>query len=402
MLGLDVNLAREKYELKERLQNISKTLKAIESEETMKAFALEDSTIIIEDIESKIKKLEKDLDNFEVAEDFYQIKQEADNIERKIENLHNQIVLKDNFLNAIEKSLQITPDITKDQIKRIYEESKAVFTPTVTKRIEDLEVFYKTLTDNRIGRLKAQKVDIEHEKAELNKKLNTQKKRLDEKLQFLDSKQSLDVYRNVSGQLQDLKQKRDALKKYDDIKKIYDKEKEEINKKLASENIKTINYLKREEPKTKEILKYFKEIAKQFYPNDYAGITIDNEDKKNNQTRYRINAKIKSDGSDGINNVKTFCYDLTLLMKKITHNINFIFHDSRLFNGIDNTHLNEMFNVIRQKFTNKQYIATINENQLDSLNDENQNFIQSRIVTELTDESDQGKLLGETIEINYE
>ena len=100
-----------------------------------------------------------------------------------------------------------------------------------------------------------------------------------------------------------------------------------------------------------------------------AGITVRNNEG-NNQTRYDIEAKIESDASDGINSVKLFCYDLTLLMAGNNHSMNFIFHDSRLFSNIDETHCDELFKIVKDKFSNKQYIANINQNQFNSLTED--------------------------------
>ena len=147
-------------------------------------------------------------------------------------------------------------------------------------------------------------------------------------------------------------------------------------------------------------MEYFRTLAKQFYPNSLAGITVHNNDGVN-QIRYDIEAKIQSDASDGINSVKLFCYDLTLLMHGNHHNINFIFHDSRLLSDIDEIHCDELFEIVKNKFSNKQYIASINQNQLNALSLESQEFVKNNIVQELTDDSDSGKLLGITVELEY-
>ncbi|MGP8323346.1 MAG: DUF2326 domain-containing protein [Methanosarcinaceae archaeon] len=113
---------------------------------------------------------------------------------------------------------------------------------------------------------------------------------------------------------------------------------------------------------------HFRSLAKILYPDSVAGLTIECNDGEN-QLQFNIDAKIESDASDGINNVKIFCYDLTILFKGYNHNIDFVFHDSRLFDGIDGRQKVDMFKTVYQKFTpvNKQYIATVNQNQLDEI-----------------------------------
>lgn len=110
---------------------------------------------------------------------------------------------------------------------------------------------------------------------------------------------------------------------------------------------------------------YFRNLAKKFYPDAASGITIYNNEG-DNQLRYDIEAKIEADSSDGINKVKIFCYDTTLLFKGYGHLIHFLLHDSRIFSDIDERQKTELFKIVDELFSNSdyQYIATVNQNQL--------------------------------------
>lgn len=128
-----------------------------------------------------------------------------------------------------------------------------------------------------------------------------------------------------------------------------------------------------------------------------------------NQQRYTIEAKIESDNSDGINNVKIFCYDMTMLFKGHGHNVKFSFHDSRLFDGIDEKHKAEIFKVVNELFsaTEFQYIATVNQNQLNEVKSilteqEYKEIIEQNTILTLTDEDDSEKLLGVKVDVGYE
>lgn len=46
--------------------------------------------------------------------------------------------------------------------------------------------------------------------------------------------------------------------------------------------------------------------------------------------------------------------------------MNFVFHDSRLFDGIDERQKAELMKVLSEKFSNtdNQYLASVNQNQL--------------------------------------
>jgi uncharacterized protein YydD (DUF2326 family) len=86
--------------------------------------------------------------------------------------------------------------------------------------------------------------------------------------------------------------------------------------------------------------------------------------------------------------------------------IHCVLHDSRIFDGIDPRQTKELFKIADDLFTNSdyQYIATVNQNQLEeikSLMSENEytKIVTDNIILTLTDESDAGKLLGIRVDL---
>ncbi len=403
LLGLDIKLSQKKSQLKKKLDNTRKLHKNIKDDPILRQFfeGFKDSALALADLNAKINQLEGDLKKFEVADDYYQYKQEADKIKNKIDNIQNQLKLKDINIENINKSLKITPDINRKDIQKVYDESKFVFQLSVEKQLEELEIFYSDLTLNRTKRLKNQKQIIINEIKQMKQQFNGLKVQLNDHLKYLNAHQALDVFTKMSGHLADLQQQREKLQSYEKLQQDYEHEKTSIKKDILFQTEKTTEYLEQAKPNINQIMEYFRVLAIQFYPQTLSGITVYNNDK-NNQIRYNIEAKIQSDSSDGINSVKLFCYDLTLLMKGSHHSMDFIFHDSRLFSDIDESHCNELFKIVKDRFKDKQYIASINQNQLNALSLESQKFVKDNTVQELTDNSDSGKLLGLTVELEYD
>ena len=98
---------------------------------------------------------------------------------------------------------------------------------------------------------------------------------------------------------------------------------------------------------------------------------------------------------------------MTLLFKGQNHNIDFLFHDSRLFDGIDERQKAELFKIVFEEFMNskKQYIATVNQNQINEIeacmeSDLFQKIVKNNTVLTLTDDNESEKLLGITVDIN--
>jgi uncharacterized protein YydD (DUF2326 family) len=106
--------------------------------------------------------------------------------------------------------------------------------------------------------------------------------------------------------------------------------------------------------------------------------------------------------------VKLFCYDLSILFEGYNHHINCIFHDSRLFDGVDERQKALMFRLINERFTssNTQYIATVNQNQIKEIKSQLSPVEFDAIITDhtiltLTDENDEEKLLGIPVDIAW-
>jgi len=183
---------------------------------------------------------------------------------------------------------------------------------------------------------------------------------------------------------------------------------DEIKEDFARENRETNEYLRNNEELKDRNIQVFSSFAEQFYNNKPGGIIIENNEGEN-QNRFKIEATIDSDSGDGVNNVKIFCFDWTLLKNQNNHNVKFIFHDSRLISEIDPRQIATMFRITNFNTGEYgfQYIISANQKELDAIReefkeDEYQQYIEENIIAELTDESHESKLLGITIPLNYE
>jgi len=410
LLGLDVSLAQEKHTIKKELDRVKDLEKNFKKDSLLIDFFTgnKDVALTLVDLEERIKQLDDDLSNFKVAEDYNDVQLKADRVENELFSLNNRVIMLQNNIDNINKSLKISPDMNNDNIKDIYRESKINFPENMTKTLDELEVFYEKLILNRKRRLLEQQNKLKLEQQ--NKKVNVEvlQKDLNNLMKYLGEHQALDLFVSLSNKNAELKAKRDRIKNYQELQSGYKAKERQAEKDFIELAEVTEKYLIEFEPDTVDVRNYFRSLAKIFYPDSVAGLTIECNDGEN-QLQFNIDAKIESDASDGINNVKIFCYDLTMLFKGYNHNIDFIFHDSRLFDGIVERQKADMFKTVYQKFTqvNKQYIATVNQNQLNEIkkhikDDEFEKIITQNTVLTLTDDSDSEKLLGIKVDIPAE
>lgn len=407
LLGLDVALAKKKYDIKKEKTRIKELENNFKNDKLLRDFFTgnKDVSLTLVDLDERIKRLDDNLKNFKVAEDYYEVQVEADKIEKELFSLNNRVILLQNNIENIGKALTFAPDINNEAIKAIYSESGIHFPENMTRTLEDLENFYERLISNRKRRLLEQQNKLKLEQQDIRAEADKLRKELDKLLKYLGEHQALDIFVSLSTKNGELKAEHDSLKKFQELQAEYKNKLKLVEKKLSELADVTVNYLKEIGPDVAELLDYFRGIAKVFYPDSVSGLTIESNDG-DNQLCYNINAKIESDASGGINKVKIFCYDLTVLFKGHNHKINFIFHDSSLFDGIDERQKTGIFKTVYQKFTgiDKQYIASVNQNQLDEIrrlltDEEFRNIITRNTVLTLTDESDPEKLLGIKVDI---
>ena len=189
--------------------------------------------------------------------------------------------------------------------------------------------------------------------------------------------------------------------------KEYKTRQEEVKKEFANENIATVKYLSDIESLIKKNILMFQSFSEQQYEGKSSGITINNNEGINT-IRFDIKAKIEDDTGDGVNEARTFCFDWTLLKGQYNHNVKFIYHDSRLISENDPRQVAKMLKIAYNECqkNNFQYILTINQSTLDLLQkelnvEEYKQLIIDSEVLELNDISDENKLLGIQLDLNY-
>jgi len=413
LLGLDIEKIDKKRDLKEEWDKVKENKSNIEKDPVMREFFSVESDskridIEIISLEKRVHQFSLNISNFKVAEDYDSIKKEADEISLNLAQLKNRRTVILGAINNIKRSLEIKSDLKARDIKKLYEEANVLLNDSIKKRFEDVENFNRKLLTNRQARLLEERKRFEKQLSEMESKIQKLGQLEDEKLYLLKSTGSLEEYAKLNEQYAQFQVKLEKLKSYKDLMNQYKSKIDDIKEEFAKENKETNEYLRKNDELKNRNIQVFSSFAEQFYANKSAGIIIENNEGEN-QNRFKIEATIDSDSGDGVNNVKIFCFDWTLLKNQNNHNIKFIFHDSRLISEIDPRQIATMFQIA---FFNSneygfQYIISANQKELDAIKaefseEEYKEYIEKNIIEELTDDSDTGKLLGITVSLNYE
>lgn len=412
LLGLDINRVIKKNSLKEEFDSIKDLGNKIQKDSVMRSFFMKDDAsenveIKIVELERKINNLQTNINNFVIAEDYGTIKEEADRISNSLRQLRNKATKIRTAIDSLERSLKVKPDITQQQIASFYAEAQIQLSDMVLKKIEEVEAFNSQILDNRTVNLLKEKQSFENQLLEVETQMSSLAKQEDEKLQYLNSHGALDDYSQLTNLLAENKMNLLKLQQYKELVKEYKTRQEEVKKEFANENIATVKYLSDIEPLIKKNILMFQSFSEQLYEGKSSGVTINNNEGINT-IRFDIKAKIEDDTGDGVNEARTFCFDWTLLKGQYNHSVKFVYHDSRLISENDPRQVAKMLKIAYDECQKNdfQYILTINQSSLDLLQKElteeeyNQLIINSEVL-ELNDISDENKLLGIQLDLNY-
>lgn len=410
LLGIDTELVKTKQSLKEEKDKIKTFKDNLAKDPIFKEYFTANKNVEIEikDLEEKIEQISKNVDVLEIAINYHQIQQEADNTKRLLQEAKNKEFVLIDAIKNINDSLDIKPDISDERLLKIYAEANVSLPKNVVKTVQQVKDFHEQLLRSRVQRLSVEKSKLERELKEIEETVTNLNKERDSQLGILANQGKLKDYVTTTNYLNNLKNKAQKIKDYVEYQEKYQDKIQQINIDLTEETKKTTDYLRRVKPLIDENLQTFRNLSKRFYPDRPAGLLITNNDGEN-QIRFDIEAKIQDDASDGINEVKIFCFDMTLLLSQHNHNMRFIVHDSRLFSDMDYRKRAILFRIADEITREKgyQYIATLNEDHISSMKEEFseeefESLIQKNTILNLTDEGANGKLLGLQVDMDYE
>lgn len=408
LLGINPEIIDKKRELREEWNKLNKLRINFNKDPIFKEYFNEGLEFSMMDLEDKIKNLVNKKNNFKIAENYEEIQIEIEEIRNLLETKRNELFIVNEKLSNIENSLRIKSELSREELVKIYEETKVSFPEDVLRTLKELEDFHKSIQKKRVDRLTNERYNLIKEKKELELIQEKLENNLNSKIGLIINRGNLKEYETLCNEINDSKNRLDKLGEYKKISESYEKKQKKLEKDLAEENILTDNYLKNIEDLKKEINTLFRTYSKNFYHDKPGGIEIKNNSGEN-LLRFNINASIKDDTSDGVNQVKIFCFDMLLLKLQINHKIKFLFHDSRLFGDMDTRQKSELFKTAFNE-TDKsefQYICSINEDQLvpikEYIGESNyKKIVEEKIILDLTDEGEEGKLLGIQVDLKYE
>lgn len=409
LLGVDIELIIAKKELRDKQKAASATEKAIKKDPLFKQYYLgkHDAELDVADLQYRITELEKQISDFKISNNYHEIEIEANDKSYKKKELENKRVLIVNNIKNIEEALKETSEVKEEKLLRVYKAANIEIPEMVKKNVEEVIKFHDDLLENRNTRLRKELNKFRMEMKSIDEQIITVGSRMDELLDYLNTHGALAEYVALTKQLSSMQNELNRIEEYQKILKAYKDTELDIKAEYITQDKETVSYLESEKEYLANIRNRYWDYAKRFYPKKRSGLVIRNNSGEN-MLRYTLDARIEDDSSDGVNEVRMFCFDLLILMCKKSK-IRFMIHDSRLFANMDPRQREMLFRIVNDvcKEDKIQYICSINEDALLTVKSlmtdkEYDNIVTQNIILELNDDAPESKLLGIQVDIDLE
>ncbi len=409
LLGLNTELIINKKKLRTEQDDLKKTEKLFKKDPIFKEYYLgsSDAQLDKDELEFEIERLKKELSEFKVSKNYHEIEKEANDVSFAKKQLENDIAVIENNIKNIQMALNVQADLSVEKVIHMYEAATIEISDMLKKSLDEVENFHQNLIRSRNRRLKG---ELKYNQEALNKKSTVIKslgEKMDQLLVYLNTHGALEEYSALNQQLTDYQVKLNHIQEYQNMLKAFQSKLNSIKEQFNSEDKATEVYLEEAEFSLKALRQKYYEMTKMFYSKKKSGLLIENNTGEN-QLRFNIEARIEDDSSDGVNEVKIFCFDMLLLLQKMS-NFEFIIHDSRLLANMDPRQRATLYRVAYDICSEQgfQYITTINEDALTSINaimdkDEYQEIIEKGTILVLEDDSASSKLLGVQVDMDLE
>ncbi|MGI2111871.1 DUF2326 domain-containing protein [Shewanella frigidimarina] len=356
LLGLDTSLITKNKKIAEDIRKLKNTEQVLNKQKVL----INESDLL--DLEEERDRLIEAKANFIIALNYDDLKHQADELTQEMAVYRNKIYTNEKDIRKRIMTLDASRDEAIDiaKITEIYKESEFHFPDKVAVRLKDAQDFHIRIQEARKDRLKDQISELRENNKYLQTKLANIEAMRDKILKDLDSKGALEEYNSIGERIRTLDADIAELTSYQTLLAKFEKDKAKLELDKATVKAESVKYLEEQKVKLKDVETKFRSFVKRFYTDHGGRLSVTNS--KDAQYLYNIEPHIHKDGSQGVNEVKIFCYDL-LLFSLNPNALGFLAHDSCIFSGMDPRQKATMFKVVLEAVNQSglQYFVNMNK-----------------------------------------
>ena len=335
------------------------------------------------------------LKSFNVHPQYKQIEDESNTLTQEIHELVNKKVKISRTLELYEKSIQTEEPPNNNQLEKIYNEIGIELGNIALHRLEEVKDFHEKIIENRKVFLTTEIRNLKSELIKLEKEMSEKSVKRSSLMEILNTHGALNEYTLLQKRYsENLTNLNNITNLIDNMKQLKDSE-NDLKIKTLNLNQKMRQDFDERTSIREEAIQLFNNYSQKLYEAP-GKLVIDVKDEKYNG--YQFDVEIDRAGSNGIEKMKIFCFDLMVasLWSKKQSAPRFLIHDSTIFDGVDERQIAKALELAEEESTKNgfQYICTMNSDTIPYEIFSKTFDIKKHIIKTLTDTDVKDYLLG--------
>ena len=343
-------------------------------------------------LEVEVRRRAESLANFQVHPQYDEIEREANELTSEIQQLTNANVGDGRLVDLYGDSLEDDQTLDAEDVLNVYRAVGVIMPELVRRRLEDVEDFHRQILINRREYLQSEIQRIETNRSQRQGQIQERVDRRGRLLGVLRTHGALreytqlqELYLDLVARLNDINGRITNLRRFEQGRSEI-----RVRRELLLQTARR-DFEERWDAR-KRAIDIFNLNSQVLYEAP-GNLIVDVAD-----TGYNFDVEILRSGSQGINNMKIFCFDLTLAQLWATRRPSegILVHDSTIFDGVDERQMAQALELAHREAEHWgfQYVCALNSDTLPS-EDFSPGFDLGQFVKlRLTDESEEGGLLG--------
>lgn len=395
LLGVDLSLIESRKLIKEKIAKLDQANEVIEE------YAPAEDTINTQDLLDERDRLVKLKESFRVAQNHNEMMVNCDGLTAELNEMRNsrfqdvrELARKTNLLKSLASS-----NLSDDEIGLLYEEATHYFPGQITKRLADAIQFHHQLSLRRKERIESELKAITSRIKLLDAKISRVEIERDNLMALMGKNGALDEYFALVSRIDKISEDIQNATKYEEMKRQFRIDKSRLQTENAGIREQSIVHLAENASKYENIEAMFRKLVKKFYENTGGSLKI--TETKDAKYLYDIKIVIPKQRSQGVGEVKIFCYDMLLFLLN-KNLLGFLAHDGCIFSEMDPRQKSAMIKMAIEFCTKHdlQYFVNMNENtynEIESssiLNPVEKAIFRAGSILKLFDKNPKSSLLG--------
>ena len=393
LLGLEWEYAGRLQELKDE-ENLLNGLRRAAREGLLEGMIGTLGTLEAERarIETDVRIRSESLSSFRVHPQYEEIEREANDLTSTIQQLTNENLADARLVDLYRTSLGEDQAPDSEDVLEVYQAVGVTMPELVRRRLDEVEDFHRQILANRRSYLESEIQRIETSRNQRQTQIQAEVEKRAQLLEVLQTHGALQEYTRLQEiHLGLISRRNDIDNRINNLKRFEQGRSEiRVNRELLLQTARREFEESREARET--AINIFNSKSQELY-NAPGNLVVDIT-----STGFQFDVEIMRSGSQGINNMKIFCYDqmLAQLWADQGPSPGLLIHDSTIFDGVDERQVALALELAQREAEHWgfQYVCALNSDTLPS-GDFSPGFDLNQYVRlRFTDESEEGGLLG--------